>query len=385
MTPRYDTNLLWEHLTQVDPNFVDFFSTQVRCNRLIAGLVFPALQDEDLVICPDWSSTELSRLTRNILGDTEDSVKEEPDSDQEYEDFQSSANINQNDNSNPGDDDLSTKANISSKRRTRSQVSYKAFYDFEEEDRTKSSMNYNKKSAFFPGVGSGGSRKARCMSCPACLQPDCRACKYCIDMKKYGGPGVKKQSCEHRPKCHAKEKGKAGSAEMMSSSRSDTDTKCSSDLDDVESLDDPTDENVYFDRKRHDTTQACQKYSTTKSSRSFDIDRKKSYDSACAKLSQSSEDESQSAKNIDESLKCSHCEFIGKTESGLKKHKIRYHRSRQGSREESHPVDAKNSVKFKDSGKRKVIDAWHVKNVPSDGNNGNSLKRHKTNGYVIDN
>ena len=76
----------------------------------------------------------------------------------------------------------------------------------------------------------------------------------------------------------------------------------------------------------------------------------------------------------------------GKTESGLKKHKIRYHRSRQGSREESHPVDAKNSsVKFKDSGKRKVIDAWHVKNVPSDGNNGNSLKRHKTNGYVIDN
>ena len=355
-------------MTQVDPNFADFIST--RFNRLIAGLVFPALQNEDLVI------TELSgRLVRTIIGNTEDTIEEEPGSDQG--DCQSIANKTQNDKY-PGDN-LCT--NRFSKRRTRSQVSYS-----EEETHKKSSMNYNKKSAFFPGGGSGGSRKARCMSCPACLQPDCRACKYCIDMKKYGGPGVKKQSCEHRPKCHAKEKGKTGSgSEMLSSSRSDTDTKCSSDLDDVESLDDPTDENVYFDRKRHDPTQACQKYSTTKSSRSFDIDRKKSYDSACAKLSQSSEDESQSAKNIDESLKCSHCEFIGKTETGLKKHKIRYHRSRKGSGEESHPDDAKNSVKFKDSGKRKVIDAWHVKNVPSDGNNGNSLKRHKTNGYVIDN
>ena len=54
--------------------------------------------------------------------------------------------------------------------------------------------------------GSGGSRKARCMSCPACVQADCRVCKYCVDMKKYGGPGVKKQSCELRPKCQSKVK-----------------------------------------------------------------------------------------------------------------------------------------------------------------------------------
>ena len=219
------------------------------------------------------------------------------------------------------------------------------------------------------------------MSCPACLQPDCRACKYCSDMKKYGGPGVKKQSCEHRPKCHAKA-GKGGT-EMLSISRSDTDTKCSSDLDDVESLDDPTDENVYFDRKRQNTP-ACQKYST-KSSRSFDIDRKKSYDSSCAKLSQSSEDESQSAKNSDESLKCNHCEFIGKTETGLKKHKIRYHRSCQVSRDESDLDDTYDSTKCNESGKRKVIDSWHVKNMPSEGSNGNSLKRLKTNGFAVDN
>ena len=49
-------------------------------------------------------------------------------------------------------------------------------------------------------------RKGRCMSCSSCLKPDCRKCKYCLDMKKYGGPGVKKQSCEFRPKCVANDK-----------------------------------------------------------------------------------------------------------------------------------------------------------------------------------
>ena len=27
--------------------------------------------------------------------------------------------------------------------------------------------------------------KARCWKCEACLTPDCRSCKYCLDMKKY--------------------------------------------------------------------------------------------------------------------------------------------------------------------------------------------------------
>ena len=89
-------------MTQVDPNFVDFFSAQVRCNRLIAGLLFPALKDEDLVICPDWSGTELSGIVRDILGDIEDSVKAEPGSEQEEEDFQSFAH--KHSDNNPGDD-----------------------------------------------------------------------------------------------------------------------------------------------------------------------------------------------------------------------------------------------------------------------------------------
>merc|ERR1712156_505659 len=41
----------------------------------------------------------------------------------------------------------------------------------------------------------------RCGSCKACTAPDCRKCVYCLDMKKYGGPGTKKQRCMKRPNC----------------------------------------------------------------------------------------------------------------------------------------------------------------------------------------
>ena len=65
MTPMYQNNSenIYHRLT---PIFFDFFTTQVRCNCLIAGLLFPALQDEDLVICPDWASTELSGVVRKL-------------------------------------------------------------------------------------------------------------------------------------------------------------------------------------------------------------------------------------------------------------------------------------------------------------------------------
>ena len=41
----------------------------------------------------------------------------------------------------------------------------------------------------------------RCGNCKACTAPDCRKCVYCLDMKKYGGPGTKKQRCMKRPTC----------------------------------------------------------------------------------------------------------------------------------------------------------------------------------------
>ena len=39
-------------------------------------------------------------------------------------------------------------------------------------------------------------RGVRCMECPACLQmEDCGKCEMCLDKKKFGGRGVKKQAC----------------------------------------------------------------------------------------------------------------------------------------------------------------------------------------------
>ncbi|KDO27455.1 hypothetical protein SPRG_07044 [Saprolegnia parasitica CBS 223.65] len=44
------------------------------------------------------------------------------------------------------------------------------------------------------------SRVMRCGVCVGCLSPDCMKCRHCQDMKKYGGPGLRKQSCKSR-KC----------------------------------------------------------------------------------------------------------------------------------------------------------------------------------------
>ncbi|RHY30852.1 hypothetical protein DYB32_003972 [Aphanomyces invadans] len=51
-------------------------------------------------------------------------------------------------------------------------------------------------------TGGGGNKKrvTRCGKCPGCLSGDCMECGHCQDMKKYGGPGLRKQSCKNR-KC----------------------------------------------------------------------------------------------------------------------------------------------------------------------------------------
>ncbi|CEG39544.1 hypothetical protein F443_07035 [Plasmopara halstedii] len=50
--------------------------------------------------------------------------------------------------------------------------------------------------------GTPGSRQriGRCGKCSGCLTEDCMKCGHCQDMKKYGGPGLRKQSCKNR-KC----------------------------------------------------------------------------------------------------------------------------------------------------------------------------------------
>ena len=44
------------------------------------------------------------------------------------------------------------------------------------------------------------SRKVRCKKCNGCRKEDCGVCMNCVDMKKFGGLGKKKQACQER-KC----------------------------------------------------------------------------------------------------------------------------------------------------------------------------------------
>jgi len=43
--------------------------------------------------------------------------------------------------------------------------------------------------------GGTGKRMTRCGDCSGCNAVNCRVCVYCLDMKKYGGPGKMKQCC----------------------------------------------------------------------------------------------------------------------------------------------------------------------------------------------
>eukprot|EP00569_Conticribra_weissflogii_P000377 CAMPEP_0171356546 /NCGR_PEP_ID=MMETSP0878-20121228/45782_1 /TAXON_ID=67004 /ORGANISM="Thalassiosira weissflogii, Strain CCMP1336" /LENGTH=951 /DNA_ID=CAMNT_0011862571 /DNA_START=216 /DNA_END=3071 /DNA_ORIENTATION=- len=44
-------------------------------------------------------------------------------------------------------------------------------------------------------------RSRGCGECPTCLKPDCQECKFCKDMKKYGGPNLLRQRCMYRRRC----------------------------------------------------------------------------------------------------------------------------------------------------------------------------------------
>ena len=45
---------------------------------------------------------------------------------------------------------------------------------------------------------SAASRTQRCKTCEGCTAVDCRLCKPCLDMPKYGGQGGLKQCCIKR-------------------------------------------------------------------------------------------------------------------------------------------------------------------------------------------
>lgn len=41
-------------------------------------------------------------------------------------------------------------------------------------------------------------RSSRCGKCEGCLRVDCGKCIYCLDKKKFGGPGRRKKACKHK-------------------------------------------------------------------------------------------------------------------------------------------------------------------------------------------
>lgn len=41
-------------------------------------------------------------------------------------------------------------------------------------------------------------RRRSCGKCVCCLAKDCRSCKFCRDMPKYGGPNKLKKKCAKR-------------------------------------------------------------------------------------------------------------------------------------------------------------------------------------------
>ncbi|KAL1508490.1 hypothetical protein AB1Y20_004591 [Prymnesium parvum] len=44
----------------------------------------------------------------------------------------------------------------------------------------------------------GGTKRRRCGVCAGCTSQDCGRCRFCLDMPKFGGPNVRRQSCEQR-------------------------------------------------------------------------------------------------------------------------------------------------------------------------------------------
>ena len=339
---------------------------QVNYNRLAIGLIFPQLQDHDLVLCPDFSSRELADNVKRTLGSGSDQEKHRGDSEE-------SAGLDNNGNdSSSGQESLRDKVsrkkpsrktkrqmirNRSKASRPKTASESSSFSEDENSLNIKSPPRKSlKKRVPAKEVLSG--RKGRCMSCSSCLKPDCRTCKYCLDMKKYGGPGVKKQSCEFRPKCAANDR---ESAKRKKIEKDGETARTSSDLDEVESIEVPID----VVSKDETDRQAGEIRSTDKIQQDQSpLSPASSTDSSISQQSLTiklyTDEEPNCANPLEPlELKCTHCEFIGKTQTGLKKHRERYHRSSLTAETRSDGVPA---PAFK---RKIVLDTWQL-NCPSE-------------------
>lgn len=61
--------------------------------------------------------------------------------------------------------------------------------------RTKGSIRKRLRPQNIPRSDVERRRRVRCHRCEPCTRDDCGECKYCKDMKKFGGTGISKQCC----------------------------------------------------------------------------------------------------------------------------------------------------------------------------------------------
>jgi hypothetical protein len=61
--------------------------------------------------------------------------------------------------------------------------------------RTKGSIKKRLRPQNVPRSNVERRRRVRCHNCEPCTSEDCGECKYCKDMKKFGGTGISKQCC----------------------------------------------------------------------------------------------------------------------------------------------------------------------------------------------
>ena len=307
-------------------------------NRLTAGLVFPQLTDQDTVVAPDFSKQELTELVNKALACYK--VKEDEVSSDQTEERSSDEGVaaglvrvkkssgrlrrrlvTEHWDTRPESRSRRLLSDREEKVRKRSNSMESGQLQYSTTPRTQSgeqavhnsfikpldcpdcpgqipgqrilqapkyatigclSFFCTRTFDFLPPadaectVGSGR-RRGRCMACSSCLQPDCLTCRYCVDMKKYGGPGVKKQSCENRPKC-------GGGADTESGGG----------------------------KEEGDKGKLQQDFQPTfNGSQEYKVEKLRQQSSQCLHL------------------KCGHCMFIAKTEAGLKRHAIRYHKAKQ--------------------------------------------------------
>ncbi|XP_017162516.1 lysine-specific demethylase 2A, partial [Poecilia reticulata] len=60
------------------------------------------------------------------------------------------------------------------------------------------SLHKSKRSTKHTSISALRRRRVRCKRCSACCRKECGDCQYCLDMRKFGGPGRMKKSCVMR-------------------------------------------------------------------------------------------------------------------------------------------------------------------------------------------